>query len=426
MVRTPRQAPQFGAELRRLRTAAGLSTFELGELIHFSKGYISKVETGQKSPSPHFVRMADTALKAGGQLIALASEQAEAEIDTANRDAGPPVPTPQVGVSLEGATTRRADAKVDEAEAKYSLETFESILAMLRDLGQTLNPSAVVDMLKPHIPALQDLATRLEGPLADKALLLAAHFADFTSWMTQETGDDVTALRWVDNSAALAEEANDNDMVANSYLRRANIALYQQDAYGTITFARQAQAMECGARVQGLAALREAQGHALAGDYEAFTACMDRAVALSARSAEERSDRPVIGPTKIPNPVALAKGWSLYDLGRSTEAIEVLEPLLEQTPKERSRAWARIASRLALALASVREVDRACDLTKEILALSPVVQSATIRSDLRQLSKMLNRWSSNPAVRAIRPHLSAALLPTAGGRTPPPRPVPGR
>ncbi|MFD7653608.1 helix-turn-helix domain-containing protein [Actinosynnema sp. NPDC059797] len=36
----------FGTELRRLRTAAGLSTRGLGELIYFSKGCIGKVENG--------------------------------------------------------------------------------------------------------------------------------------------------------------------------------------------------------------------------------------------------------------------------------------------------------------------------------------------------------------------------------------------
>ncbi|NBH03695.1 helix-turn-helix transcriptional regulator, partial [Amycolatopsis sp. SID8362] len=36
----------FGAELRRLRHAAGLSLTELADRVHYSKGYLSKVETG--------------------------------------------------------------------------------------------------------------------------------------------------------------------------------------------------------------------------------------------------------------------------------------------------------------------------------------------------------------------------------------------
>lgn len=421
MARKPTRVPALGAELRRLRTAAGLSTLGLGQLMHFSKGYISKVENGQKSPSSHFVRTADTVLAAGGRLIALADEPAGAELDTTNHDAGSLVPVPRDVTQEED--SYRADRTVGEAEAKYALGAFQSILASLRDLGQILDPSTVVDMLKPHIPALQDLAARAYGPLGKEALVLAAHFADFTSWMTQETGDDVTALRWVDASAALAKEANDINIIAYSYVRRANIALYQQDAYGTITFARRAQGMECTPRVKSLAAQREAQGHALAGEYEKFESCIGRATALNANSGEDLSQRQMLGPTKIADPVALAKGWSLHDLGRSAEAIEILEPLLVQTPRTRSRAWARTATRLALALASVREVDRACGLTNDVLALSLVIRSATIRSDLRQLSRMLNRWSSDPAVREIMPRISAALLPSSGGRSSPPLPM---
>jgi transcriptional regulator with XRE-family HTH domain len=36
----------FGPELRRLRVAADLSLTRLAELLYYSKGYISKVETG--------------------------------------------------------------------------------------------------------------------------------------------------------------------------------------------------------------------------------------------------------------------------------------------------------------------------------------------------------------------------------------------
>ena len=140
--------------------------------------------------------------------------------------------------------------------------------------------------------------------------------------------------------------------------------------------------------------------------------------ALKTNASGDLAGGPVVGPTRVVDPVELAKGWSLFDLGRSAEAVEVLEPLLLQVPKKRSRAWARIACRLALSLASMREVDRSCALTVEILTLAPVIRSATIRSDLRQLSRMLTRWSFDPRVQDIMPRLSAALLPSAGHPSP--------
>jgi hypothetical protein len=61
----------FGAEVRRFRTAAGMSLTELAHRAHYSKGYLSKIENGEKPSTPELARMVDAALKAGGELAAL-------------------------------------------------------------------------------------------------------------------------------------------------------------------------------------------------------------------------------------------------------------------------------------------------------------------------------------------------------------------
>ncbi|MFH8618499.1 tetratricopeptide repeat protein [Streptomyces sp. NPDC017979] len=65
------RAPRFGDELRRLRVAAGLTLSELARRIHYSKGYLSKVETGVAAGSVSFARACDRELKADGDLAAL-------------------------------------------------------------------------------------------------------------------------------------------------------------------------------------------------------------------------------------------------------------------------------------------------------------------------------------------------------------------
>ncbi|UJW30909.1 tetratricopeptide repeat protein [Saccharothrix sp. AJ9571] len=63
--------PAFGAELRRLRQAAGLSLTELASRVHYSKGYLSKVETGVANPNTALAALCDTELGSGGTLAAL-------------------------------------------------------------------------------------------------------------------------------------------------------------------------------------------------------------------------------------------------------------------------------------------------------------------------------------------------------------------
>ncbi|MFI7115971.1 ATP-binding protein [Amycolatopsis sp. NPDC049868] len=58
----------FGAELRRRRKAAGLSLTELAARTHYSKGYLSKVETGLSAPNPALAALCETELGAEGEL----------------------------------------------------------------------------------------------------------------------------------------------------------------------------------------------------------------------------------------------------------------------------------------------------------------------------------------------------------------------
>ncbi|MFF3109142.1 helix-turn-helix domain-containing protein [Kitasatospora sp. NPDC057904] len=63
--------PEFGAELRRLRKVRGLSLAEMSRLVHYSKGYLSKIENGGKPATPDLAQRCDDMLRAGGALVRL-------------------------------------------------------------------------------------------------------------------------------------------------------------------------------------------------------------------------------------------------------------------------------------------------------------------------------------------------------------------
>ena len=60
----------FGAELRRARTAAGLSQEQLGQRVGYSGAQVGKVETGDRAPSLDFAQGCDEALPDAGGLFA--------------------------------------------------------------------------------------------------------------------------------------------------------------------------------------------------------------------------------------------------------------------------------------------------------------------------------------------------------------------
>jgi transcriptional regulator with XRE-family HTH domain len=61
----------FGIELRRLRQQRGLSLTELSKSIHYSKGYLSRIETGKRAACSDLARLCDEVLQSGGTLTTL-------------------------------------------------------------------------------------------------------------------------------------------------------------------------------------------------------------------------------------------------------------------------------------------------------------------------------------------------------------------
>src|SRR2546423_5222060 len=192
-------------------------------------------------------------------------------------------------------------------------------------------------------------------------------------------------------------------------VREALIALYQQDALSTIDLARRAQAGNAGPRILGLAARREAQGLALAGERDACERALDRATELLAIAAADGPADPVLGPSSAADQAALARGWALCDLGRVKESAVVLDKQVAGIPASARRTRARFGARRALAHPFDGEVDHACVVLREVLDDAVHVDSATVRMDLRELSRTLGRWRNHGAVTDIQPELIEAL-----------------
>lgn len=61
----------FGTALRRARQSASLSLADLARLGHYSKGYLSRIESGERRPTIQLATRFDRLLHTGGALLAL-------------------------------------------------------------------------------------------------------------------------------------------------------------------------------------------------------------------------------------------------------------------------------------------------------------------------------------------------------------------
>jgi hypothetical protein len=226
--------------------------------------------------------------------------------------------------------------------------------------------------------------------------------------MSQEAGDEQRALSWTRSASELARAGGDREIASYALVREAGLALYRQDPISTIDLAQRAQCGRASPRTIALAARREAQGHALAGDRDSYERAMDRAVELLDLSRPDTRAYPMLGST-APDPVELARGWALCDLGRPGEAAAVLDRELTRLPAVSRRSRARFGVRRSLAHALSGEVDRSCLTLVEILDDVAQVESATVRMDLRELARNLSRWHNHGAVREVYPELRRVL-----------------
>ena len=71
----------FGSRLREYRDHRGWSLADLSKATHYSRSYLSNVENGRKAPTDDLARLCDEALRAKGELISAAREDAAAKLD---------------------------------------------------------------------------------------------------------------------------------------------------------------------------------------------------------------------------------------------------------------------------------------------------------------------------------------------------------
>ncbi|MGW5673988.1 helix-turn-helix domain-containing protein [Streptomyces sp. NPDC003860] len=406
---------RFGAELRRLRQDAGITLQELATAMNYSKGHLSKIERGGKRPPPALARRCDAYFEAQGALrrIAEAQDGGAGRGSTAStmgrRDVIATGMGSLIGIGIAvGDTSPNNDGDM----VVPGLKVFQDQFRLMRQLGQNTPPAALLHPLRAQASTITALAARSAGRTRTDLLVMAARFAEYTGWMAQEAGDEASALQWTADAVELADAGGDRHLADYALVRRALVTFYNGAARETIALAQQAQRGSLPRRIRGLAAQREAQGHALAGHEKSCLRALERARRLLSASAEDGAQdpgAPVLGPTNLVDPVSMVTGWCLYDLGRPGKAAEALDRECRRIAPDAMRTRMRYGVRRALAHAASGEPEHACDLARELLAFTDLVPSATVLADVRRLDRELSRFRSQRAVRELQPSLARAL-----------------
>jgi hypothetical protein len=414
----------FGARLRELRVSRGMSLGTLAARVHYSKGHLSNVERGHKVPSDLLARLCDGVLAGGGVLIGHPAVSREAAPEPVVAD-WPPTLFDSAWTLLmapDGSGSWDAGGEAHTLprplrSGRPRLDEQWALFDAVRGFGRAASPSLVLPMALVQFQTVRAAVKGSVGVARRQQMLLGARLAEYLGWMSQEAGDDNAALAWTDTAVRLASAADEGgsspahasparDLSEYVAARRALVMLYRREAAQVIALTERV-APDASPRVRWLTALRQAQGHALAGDHASCLRALDRAEALS-EEAGTCDEQAVLGPATPIDRIAAVRGWCLYDLGRPAEAVAALEPAVAAMPRH-TREYPRFGARLALAYAAAGDLATACRLMADLLETVVRVDSATIRTDLRTFGQFMERHHLDPVVAPLRQRFTAAL-----------------
>jgi tetratricopeptide (TPR) repeat protein len=389
----------FGDLLRRFRESRSMSLTDLANKINFSKGYLSRIETGGRRGNQTVAAICDRALDTGGALAR--------HLQAAHQGRrGYRVPRPRRPEYEPGSVALNA----------ADLDTAEGLFEHLRGMGRTTNSRLVLPGLVAYTRTLID-GVPVRGPVVRRRhLLLVARYAEFVGWMLQEAGATEQALRWTDRAVEFAAAADDRAMAAHAQVRRALFAMYRNDPTQTVDLAGAAvRAAGPWPRIHRAAWQRLAQGHALAGRAGPAEEALARAAALVVDEPTAPPPALVLGPAGPADSVTLTTAWCYTELGRWEEAAEMLCSALPRFPDASRRSRARYGVRAAYAQAMSGDPGVACQTLRSVLVDVVAVRSATVGQDLARLKSVLRRFPRHPDVIETAQPLARAIRESRAG-----------
>jgi hypothetical protein len=228
------------------------------------------------------------------------------------------------GTAVERASLQRT-LIVPVAHASEVTDHLTRALPELSTADWLLGPHQVLGTVGGHLDLVQQLLPNIAGATRSRLLQVGARYAEFASWLNQDSGNTRAATHWADRAMEWAQEAGNPLMVSYVLVRKSDQAAATRDAPRTIGLAQTAlqHRRRLTSRGRAVALQQEAVGHALAGNEVACQRALDTAAQLAERSQQEGDEGP--GRYCTPAYVEIQRAATWIELGRPDRAITLFE-----------------------------------------------------------------------------------------------------
>ena len=395
----------FAEQLRQRRFESGLSLADLADRVHFNRGHIHHVETGQRVAGRQFAEAVDVALGAAGALVAAFEhdEQDRQEQAATRRTLAASLAATRDLLDLAELDIDQVHEGIEETAVDYlatppgpmllrAQALREDVLARLRDFRHS--PDERAD--------LYVAAGRLSGVLAYAAL---------------DLGDSDAALEHARAAGLCAQYAGDTELLMWIRGTQSLIARFRGDYGIALDFVRDGLQYAGDAPGTGEARLLcgEAQCLANLGDSRAANRVLN-----AAEQARERVQR----PDSLGGLFTFSEVKQRYYAGSSLiwldggddarraerEASAAIEAWQQMPVEQRSLDDERLAHiYVATARVQLGNVEGAAEAMAPILALPRDAQISWINKRAHRVASMLSvpRYQGSPAATDLREAISA-------------------
>jgi len=305
----------------------------------------------------------------------------------------------------------RQPSRVD----RQTVAELERVTAGLEGLEAQASPRALLGAVVGH---LNTVAALLQGSLGltvrRQLCSVAGETAGLAGWLAYDLEDRRAAGAYFRAGIEAAQEADDRPLgaylvgsscVQPAYRERphARLRRLQGHTFGFTT-------ADANPTTRAWLVTLEAEAHALAGNEAASLRALDQAETIIGGAGDEDATRRPRAPFFDRARLVGERGVALARLGRPADARQVLEAALGSLEPEMVKIRPRLLAALATAHVHEGNIDEACCIGADALALADRQQVTTNLQDVRRLRLDLEPWRDTEAVRELDEQLA-----TVGG-----------
>jgi transcriptional regulator with XRE-family HTH domain len=249
-----------------------------------------------------------------------------------------------------------------------------------------IGPQLLLPSVQPQLEIINTLCKRSSGQIRNEAYAIGAQFAEFCGWLYQDAGDSKSAAYWTGEAQDFAQMRGDELMISYALMRKANIAVEDNNPGHSIGLADAALRVNTPLppRMRAAALRVKANGAAILGDRTEFQRAIEEASELAELGARDADlDDPARYCT--PSYVQMEEATCLVRLGEPEAALAIFEHGLKAWPMAQRRDRGLCLARMATAHAVNRDVDQALAVASEASAIAWETGSVRITRELERL-----------------------------------------